>query len=722
MDISSNSIIMAVSKSLIIAAVAILVVAGAAGAFVALSNNDKSSDDDSVTVDSYGMIYGNANGDAKFSEEDLDIIQDVIDDADLLKDYPLADANNDGTVNQDDYDFVKSIIDGTQSADATVKVIDVTGSVTDVAYPLKTMFFYGQVNGRTVANVLDLQNQIVCLATNDTYLYDLDKQLMSVTNAEGFSGTIPRISSSATEADIETLSKTTFQAAVLEESGMSGYGAQSVRDFYNQIGAAALQFNFDNAETSLQSVATIGMLTGATDKAQSYIDMMDSINDDIREKTGDKYGTATVLSVVMSNSVSGTSSDYYAATVLAGGNNLADWESSTKKFTPANGDTWLYESKYNADYMIHFKSMAGHSLDMDDATIQSNLDEYSSYFSETTMFKNGGYYLLNGLIPLPARLAYMAEVMYSDSMPAGYGASVFQDFVNEFAGLTDWDATEHTVMWSFSDSSYVPATEVTLSSDAVTLGLGNSTTLTYTVNDGATVNTPVWTSSDQSVATVSLGTITALKAGTATITISTGSATDTCTVTVQDVPATAIELSKDSVSLGLGGTSSLTYTITPSNASIDSFSLSSSDENVVSIGDGVIVAKAVGSATITASVGGVQDTCTVTVSDVDVTGITWTSGQTVSKGTTYDYKTMKGTSTVDYTFEFTLAPIPCSVDDLTVTSSNADIVKVVSFSELDGIVTVVLKRVDTSTPEWVNITVSAGDQSCIGKCKCNGVS
>ena len=424
------------SKSLIIAVVAIVVVAAGAGAFVVLSNNNGSSNEKAADVaGSYGLVYGNADGDTKFSDADLNIIKKVMDTPSLLKDYPLADADNNGTVEQADYDFVKSLVDGTQPADATVKVIDALKNVVTVPFPLKSIFFFGQVNGRTVANVLDLQDNIVCLAT-----------------------------------------------AILEESGMGGYNGDAARSFYDSIGAKVLQFNFDSATTSLQSVATIGILVQKSDKAANYIDLVEDVTDTIKNKTGSKFGTATVLSVVMSNSVSGTPSDYYAATVLAGGKNIADWTTSTKKFNPSNGDTWLYESKYNANYMIHFKSMAGHTLDMDAETIKDNLKEYSAYFSETTMFKNGGYYLLNGLIPLPARLAYMAEVMYTDSVGKGYGATVFQDFVDSFTDLKDWKAADHTVMWSFKEGSgYVPAKSVTLSEESLTLGLSNSAQLTYTL-------------------------------------------------------------------------------------------------------------------------------------------------------------------------------------------------------------------------------------------------
>ena len=169
------------------------------------------------------------------------------------------------------------------------------------------------------------------------------------------------------------------------------------------------------------------------------------------------------------------------------------------------------------------------------------------------------------------------------------------------------------------------------------------------------------------------------------------------------------------MNLGVGGRATLTYTVTPSNASINTFSLVSSDPSTVAIGDGTIEAKVVGSATITATVGDVSDTCTVTVSDTPATGITWATGMTSGK----DYKTMKGTSSFDYEFTFTIAPTAATMSGLSVTSDNSALVKVVSFSELDGTVTVVLKRLDSTTKANVNITVSLGGQSCVALCKCN---
>ena len=87
----------------------------------------------------------------------------------------------------------------------------------------------------------------------------------------------------------------------------------------------------------------------------------------------------------------------------------------------------------------------------------------------------------------------------------------------------------------------VAVTGITLDKETVQLKVGKTTKLTATVEpDNATDKTVVWSSGDETVATVSEdGTVTAVAEGTATITAGTpdGSQTATCTVTV--VAATA---------------------------------------------------------------------------------------------------------------------------------------------------------------------------------------
>ena len=79
----------------------------------------------------------------------------------------------------------------------------------------------------------------------------------------------------------------------------------------------------------------------------------------------------------------------------------------------------------------------------------------------------------------------------------------------------------------------VAVTSVTVSPATLSLTAGESETLTATVApENATDKAVTWTSSDETVATVENGEVTAVSAGTATITATAGGVSGTCAVTV----------------------------------------------------------------------------------------------------------------------------------------------------------------------------------------------
>ena len=721
------------SKVMIIVAAVVIVVAGAGGAYVLLNNNNNSnSSTDSVTLDDYAgyyaLVFGNADGDTDIDADDVALINEIIAGSKSFKDYKLADANRDGSVTSKDAELVQDIIDGKAT---TVDVIDCYGKIVTTPYPIKSMFFFGQVNARVAINVLDLQDQMVGFATNATiYGASIDKQVIdkighdysgASTKLETEGGTITRVSNSATDSDFTNLSKLDFQVAVIEDSGMSGYSSSEAQAKFKDFGAVPLIMNFDNTVYSLQTVATLGVLVKNTASAASYVSLMKgvlgTIEENISTLSDDKK--ATCLSVVMTNSVSGTSSDYYAATVTAGGKQISDWVDSTKKFDPSNGDTWLYEKKYNADYIIHFKSQ---DFDVTEAANIKTAKTYAEYFSETYTFQNQGYYLINGVIPLPARLAYMAEIMYPEQIASGYGAKVFQEFIDKYTGQTI-DVNDYKLYWNVSQLiDYKAPTTVTLSAESVELGLSATTDITMTTN--GTVYYPSITSSNPSVCAVTFnvngdntgGTFT-LKAGTAagtsTITVDTGSVVKTIEVSVSDIKATDISLSSGSVTLGLGASATLTYSMTPSNASVNDFSLTSSDTSVVSIGDGYITGLKAGIATITVKVGTVEDTCTVTVSDIPATGLTLLTSS--NKATTM----MSASREVGYEVALTLTVTAsnANVADLKVTSSNTDVLTVKCGPVLNGVAEVIITKASmVSTATVVDVTATLGELTSTVKC------
>ena len=180
---------------------------------------------------------------------------------------------------------------------------------------------------------------------------------------------------------------------------------------------------------------------------------------------------------------------------------------------------------------------------------------------------------------------------------------------------------------------------------------------------------------------------------------------------------TGVSLNKSTTTLTVGGSETLTATITPDKAASAKVTWESSDPNVATVTDGVVTAVAPGTATITATAGDISATCTVTVERPYVPpanpnyriDVTTTEGGTVDK----DPAAAKAGETVT----LTAAPEEgYEVGTVTVTDRFGDAVEVTenadgtyTFTMPSGQVSVNVTFVE-STPEPLPFTdVAEGD-------------
>lgn len=126
-----------------------------------------------------------------------------------------------------------------------------------------------------------------------------------------------------------------------------------------------------------------------------------------------------------------------------------------------------------------------------------------------------------------------------------------------------------------------------------------------------------WTSSDDNIATVSNGTVTAKKAGTATITARQADGkTATCTVTVTGSVINKVTIDKKKLTMGGGENYTLKATVEPKDAEKVTWSSSNPKAATVSATTGKVTAKKVKKATtvtITAKAGDKSAECKITV-------------------------------------------------------------------------------------------------------------
>ena len=269
----------------------------------------------------------------------------------------------------------------------------------------------------------------------------------------------------------------------------------------------------------------------------------------------------------------------------------------------------------------------------------------------------------------------------------------------------------------------IPVESITASSNYLSINVGETRQITYTILPAnATDKTVTYSSSDNSKVSVDqLGNIKALAEGDVliTITCSNGVSTD-CQVVVsavsEVVAVTGISLNKTSVSMHTGDTLTLKATISPANATNKSVKWESSAPTVASIdNNGLVTALSDGSATITCtslSNASVSANCTIGITTIkSLTSVT--NGLVHS----YDLTALNGSST--------------AVEDLTgdVVLTMDGFSDVASAKTADGIVTEANSRLKqeavspTVTNEYSIVFTAKGaraDSQGLLKCNPNG--
>ena len=192
-----------------------------------------------------------------------------------------------------------------------------------------------------------------------------------------------------------------------------------------------------------------------------------------------------------------------------------------------------------------------------------------------------------------------------------------------YAVSGSWDGTKVTI----GEVTTIEPTSITLDQSELTIKVGKTATLTPTIEPADATNKNVtWSSSDETVATVSDGVVTGVKPGTAEITAKTANGLTTkATVKVEEIPVTKITLPSTEASMTIGGTMDLKPMIEPADATNTHISWSSNDSAVATVdANGRVTAKGAGTATITGTAAsGVTVTLVVTVSNkvIEVTAV-----------------------------------------------------------------------------------------------------
>lgn len=185
-----------------------------------------------------------------------------------------------------------------------------------------------------------------------------------------------------------------------------------------------------------------------------------------------------------------------------------------------------------------------------------------------------------------------------------------------------WSA-ECEVTVSRYNSSVVPVVKIDISPAEVTIVETRSVSVTakYLPDNATDQPAFIWSSSDESVATVKDGVIKAVSEGECEVKVEGGNHYAVCKVNVipDNKPTTAITLSETTMKLALGKSKTLTYAFVPADhTDLPTVKWETSDARVATVDNGQVTGVGTGSATITASYGNVKATCSVTVKDYQI--------------------------------------------------------------------------------------------------------
>ena len=209
---------------------------------------------------------------------------------------------------------------------------------------------------------------------------------------------------------------------------------------------------------------------------------------------------------------------------------------------------------------------------------------------------------LTGLIDYMLSGGTRADTYYFDVFSDG------QINVSDLTELID-------ILLSGDEGVFVIVLEsVSLSLESAEINLGGSVVLEALVlPEDVTNNFTSWTSTDESVAKVSDGVVSAVGVGECSIMVMCKDQAATCRIEVHETMPEKVVLDQDNLSMLPGQTMTLTATVYPENTTNKNVTWSSTNRNVAEVVDGKVTAVAVGDCYIIADCQGVRDTCAVNV-------------------------------------------------------------------------------------------------------------
>ena len=233
----------------------------------------------------------------------------------------------------------------------------------------------------------------------------------------------------------------------------------------------------------------------------------------------------------------------------------------------------------------------------------------------------GSMYVMSGVTGIPDLLVNPATIYSYATVPPTCNENTFTGYDAELHVPASALAAYFTApYWNYFINivgDAVEPTGLTVNKDSVDVLVGNQMRLTaIPAPTNATPTDIIWTSSDESIATVANGVITGIKAGECDIKAYLLDKSAVCHVTVTEIVPTEVTLSQEFAKLEVGSQLTLTATVYPEDATDKIVTWSTTNSDVATVDDqGIVTAVGPGECFITATCRDQQAMCHIIVVD-----------------------------------------------------------------------------------------------------------
>ncbi len=441
------------SKVIIAVAVVVVLVGAGAGAFFLMKGDDKKDKD--YTMDGADLkVLGNANGDRTIDQSDVDLIKSYVNDSKEVKDYPLADANNDGVLDQSDIDLVTAIAAGQEAIVWHINYKDADGNGTmdtqlvSTKFPVSSTIISASANTAILCYLVGINEEVKGAAYSgtsmDKYLYEKTFRDTKKVTQVGTSATTIPIESGNIGSD-KTISASNVSCLLTDWNKTYITNEDKFEAAHVDVVRVAAS-SFDPVVYT-HSILLLGFLFQKEDIANKTLDLYNETYDNIKDAVSGIEKKHKAVASSMEGYVSSEDSDYTQFLVAAGAEfGLEGYNFGGSSAILVADNLGIYDTtKYDFDYIVHVRTTLGY--DTKTSTYASDWQKYTAAYARW-QHSDTGQYLVSGVIPVPARIAYCAYAMYGaevSDLSLDWANDIHAKFIQMYPGdYKNESATGHS--------------------------------------------------------------------------------------------------------------------------------------------------------------------------------------------------------------------------------------------------------------------------------------